>query len=133
MPSPTQTLGARLEALAEERLTELGYEILERNWRGGGGELDRVALDGDVLVFVEVRARRSDSHGEPWETIGVKKQRRLVRAALAYLVRPEVGRPAVRFDVVSVLVEPGAPPAIELYRDAFWVDGALLGRGASMV
>lgn len=133
MPSPSQRLGARLEAVAEHRLVELGYEILERNWRGGGGELDRIARDGDVLVFVEIRARRTDAHGEPWETVGREKQRRLARAALAYLARPEVGRSDVRFDLVSVVTEPGLAPRIDVHRDAFWIDGRILGRGASMV
>lgn len=133
MPSATQTFGLQLETVAEAKLLEAGYEILHRNWRGGGGEIDRIAQDGEVLVFVEIRARRTDAHGEPWETVGYRKQRRLARAALAYLARPEVGRPAVRFDVISVLVEPGVPPQIEVYQDAFWMESFLLGRGIPMV
>jgi putative endonuclease len=133
MPSPSQAFGFELESVAERRLEEDGYEILHRNWRGGGGEIDRIARDGEVLVFVEIRARRTDAHGEPWETVGFAKQRRLARAALAYLGQPEVGWPSVRFDVISVLVRPGEPPEIEVYRDAFWMESFMLGRGIPMV
>lgn len=133
MPSPSQSFGLLLENVAERKLVQAGYEILHRNWRGGGGEIDRIAREGGELVFVEIRARRTDAHGEPWETVGFRKQRRLARAALSYLARPEVGRPPVRFDVVSVLVQDDGAPEIEVYRDAFWLESFLLGRGTPMV
>lgn len=99
-----------------------GYRILARNWRGGGGELDLVALDRDVLVFVEVRARTTVRHGRPSETVGFVKQRRVVRAAVAY--RAQVRSPralgGIRFDVVEVVVdEEGHATEVEILRAAF--------------
>ena len=81
MPSPTQRQGARHEHVAEEELTRRGYLITERNVRTRRGEIDRIAEDGDVLVFVEIRSRSSLLHGRPSESVGAKKQRSVVRAA----------------------------------------------------
>ena len=115
MPSPTQTFGFARERTAEEFLEETGYRIEERNWRGAGGELDLIAWEGDVLCFVEVRARSRDDYGFPEETVDRRKQRKLIRAATAYLMkfRPKE-MPMARFDVVAVLRE-----EITLIRNAF--------------
>lgn len=109
-----------------------GYVIEARNWRGGGGEIDRIARHRGMLVFVEIRSKTSNSHGTPAETVRSGKQRRVLTAALAYLgARPP---PAldVRFDVVSVLEGkiPGADPEIEIIEDAF--DAAALFQGRSI-
>jgi putative endonuclease len=123
MPSPTQDRGQRHEDLAEEALTRAGYRIEERNWRGGGGEIDRVAWDGEVIVFVEIRSLSKTDHGLPFETVRERKQRRVVAAALAYLTRFSPGSvPLVRFDVVSVVHGDG-DSEIEIFRAAF--DGSV--------
>lgn len=108
------------EALAERHLTSQGYVIAERNWRGGGAEVDRVAWDEETLCFVEVRARRRADCGRPEATVGRSKQRHLVRAAMAYLMRfPPGDLPMVRFDVVSVLDAEGAEAEVTLFKNAF--------------
>jgi putative endonuclease len=118
MPSPTQQRGDRQEHRAERVLLEAGYQIEARNWRGGGGEIDRVAWDGETLVFVEIRSRASGDHGTPAATVGRSKQRRVVRAALAYLGERSGPVPEVRFDVLALLGE-GPDPEVELVKGAF--------------
>jgi putative endonuclease len=114
-PSRSGVLG---EDLAAAHLKKIGYEIVERNYRCPAGEMDIVARDGPVLVFVEVKARRSDAFGEPEESVDERKQRRLSRVALHYLQRKGTHDKAVRFDVVSVRMGP-AGIRIEIFRDAF--------------
>lgn len=108
------------EEVAERRLTAQGYHIVERNWRGGGAEVDRIAWDEEVLCFIEVRARRRTDCGRPEATVGRGKQRHLVRAAMAYLMQFSPGAlPMVRFDVVSVLEREGEGPEVTLFKNAF--------------
>lgn len=104
-PSPTQNTGQRSENRAARWLEDQGLQVLERNLLCRAGEIDLVALDGSVLVFVEVRYRGSNSHGGAAASVNRHKQRRLLRAAqyfLPGLVRRHCGgrTPACRFDVV---------------------------------
>ncbi|MET0902793.1 MAG: YraN family protein [Acidimicrobiales bacterium] len=80
-----------------------GYEVIDRNWRCRAGELDLVARRGRILVFVEVKARRTDRFGTPAEAVTPTKQRRLRSLARHYLEATDVGRCTLRFDVVSIL------------------------------
>jgi len=98
----SRALGAQAEARAAEFLQRKSYRIVDRNWTCKGGELDLVCLDGDTLVFVEVRARASSSHGTPLETVVDLKRRRLVRAAAIYLHVKKREDAACRFDVVAI-------------------------------
>ena len=104
-PSHTQNIGYRSERRAALWLENKGLRILERNLLCRAGEIDLVVLDGDVLVFVEVRQRGSASHGGAAASVNRRKQRRLLRAAqffLPHLARRHfAGRlPACRFDVI---------------------------------
>lgn len=110
--------GRRAEEAACADLREQGFEILERNLRVGGVEVDVVAREGGVLVFVEVRSRSSLRHGAPWESVGRAKQARIVRAAAAYLASVRGPVPQVRFDVVGVQWSPEGP-VCTLFRGAF--------------
>ena len=115
-------LGRRGENEAARALAAAGYRILERNWRAktpGGGELDIVALDGDVLVFVEVKTRTSEEEGHPFEAITSSKRRRIARAAQAYMAENEVEERDCRFDVVGVMPNPDGTLECEILRDAF--------------
>ncbi|HEY8531777.1 MAG TPA: YraN family protein [Limnochorda sp.] len=100
-------LGAWGEALAACYLEGLGYRLLARNLRHRLGELDLVALDGDTLVFVEVRTRATVAAGAPEESVDAAKQARLRRLASAFLAREPVFRlsPA-RIDVIAIQLEP---------------------------
>jgi putative endonuclease len=103
VPSPSQSFGFAQERIAETLLDESGYRIEDRNWRGAHGEIDLVAWDGEILCFVEVRARSRSDFGWPDETVDRRKQRKLIRAALAYLCQfPPKALPMARFDIVSI-------------------------------
>ena len=120
VPSPTQTFGYAQEMVAEDHLIRAGYRVIERNWRAAGAEIDRVAWDGEILCFVEVRARSRRDYGRPEETVGRAKQRHVVRAATAFLMAFAPGAlPMVRFDVVSVQPTPDGKWAVSLFKDAF--------------
>jgi putative endonuclease len=80
-----------------------GYEVLARNWRCREGELDLVVRRRRTLVFVEVKARRTDRFGIPAEAVTPTKQQRLRSAARRYLETTDMRPSALRFDVVSIL------------------------------
>lgn len=112
-------LGALGEEIAVAVLVDAGMRVLDRNWRCRAGELDIVARDGDALVFCEVKARRGTGFGDPVEAVTPVKQRRLRGLARAWLAAHDHHAPDVRFDVVGVLVRPGARPQVRHLRGAF--------------
>ena len=113
-----QSLGRRGEDLACAELEKRGYVIVERRFRTRCGEIDIVARDAGVLVFVEVRARSGSRFGTPLESVTWKKRQRLSRMAAAYLCHKRLADVACRFDVISINERQGAP-TIELVRGAF--------------
>jgi putative endonuclease len=104
------------EQLAAEHLSAAGLEILDRNWRCSDGELDIVACDGSVLVFVEVKTRSTAAFGDPAEAVGRDKAARLRRLALRWLAECGAGSGRcwadLRFDVVSIIRLTGHGPSI---------------------
>lgn len=113
-------LGDRGERVAARFLKDLGFRILATRYRTSLGELDLIAQDGNCIVFVEVKTRRSTDAGNPFEAVGAAKQAQLTRLALAYLKQKGLlDRPA-RFDVVSIVwSDSGEKPQITHYRNAF--------------
>ena len=99
-----QTLGELGENLACEELRRRGYAILERRYRTRYGEIDIVARHGDVLVFVEVKARVGDAFGTGAEAVTGYKRRRVAQMAADFLVRRRLHDRPCRFDVVSIAV-----------------------------
>jgi putative endonuclease len=80
-----------------------GWRILGENVWAGGNELDLIVRRGRNLRFVEVKAKRGSRFGDPLEMVTAEKQRRLRRAAAAWLSKqPELGRLAIGFDVIAV-------------------------------
>jgi putative endonuclease len=120
--APTTTvLGRRAEDLALRHLEGAGLELLTRNYRSRGGEIDLVMLDprSRVLVFVEVRSRSRADYGGAAATVGYAKQRRITLAARHLLrSRRELRRLPARFDVVAIDAQP-ATTAITWLRGAF--------------
>jgi putative endonuclease len=110
--------GKHGEDLAAVWLAEAGYRIIERNYRCLFGEIDIVAQEGDTLVFVEVKSRRSGAFGAPELAVGLEKQRKISRISLHYLAERHWSHRPARFDVVAVKLQPGGPQ-IELIRNAF--------------
>jgi putative endonuclease len=111
-------LGRRGERAAEKYLKRNGYRIVARNFRASGAEIDLVAIDGETLVFVEVKTRRSRSAGPPEDAVDERKQSRMRRAAEAFSVQYRVGERDLRFDIVAVDAA-GKHLGIELLRNAF--------------
>jgi putative endonuclease len=111
-------LGRQGERIAERHLRRHGYRILERNFRGAGVEIDLVAMDGETLVFVEVKTRRTALAGMPQEAVNPYKQRHLRRAGEVYAQRHHAHDCPMRFDVVAIL-EDSSGRHLELLKDAF--------------
>ena len=98
-------IGKTGEREVESYLKSRGYRILERNWRIKEGELDLVVEDRDgMIVFVEVKARSSISHGDPLESITQEKAFRIQRLALAWLATHQRLGSRYRIDVAGILV-----------------------------
>ncbi len=85
MATNRRLLGNRGEAIAAAYLEQQGYTIVARQWRCALGEIDLVARDGDMLVFVEVRTRRTTDYGTPEESLTPRKQQRLRDLAFFFL------------------------------------------------
>ncbi|MBK7860480.1 MAG: YraN family protein [Archangiaceae bacterium] len=112
-----RAIGDEAEALAVEHLIRAGYRIRARNVPCRVGELDIVAEKGTMLVVVEVRMKSNDLAGDPAETVLSRKQRRVVMAAMYYLMSEGLERD-VRFDVISV-VGRGRNASLEHIENAF--------------
>lgn len=98
-----KALGDYGERMAARHLVGAGYRILDRNWRCPDGELDIVALVGDVVVACEVKTRTSERHGTPLEAVNPKKAARLRRLIVRWAREHGVGHATLRVDVVCVL------------------------------
>lgn len=116
---PPKPAGQRGEDAAAQYLRRKGFKILERNAVYGRNELDIIARDRGVLVFVEVRSRTADDGIPPQDSIGPEKQRRVRRAAEAYLKQLGPPTPECRIDVIAVLLLPGEKPRITHLEAAF--------------
>ena len=111
-------LGRRGERAAERHLRRNGYRIVVRNFRAAGAEIDLVAIDGEILVFVEVKTRRSRAAGAPEEAVDERKQKRMRRAAEVFARRYRADEIEMRFDIVAIDAS-GKRLEIELLRNAF--------------
>ena len=111
-------LGRRGERAAEKYLRRNGYRIVERNFRAAGAEIDIVAMDGDTLVFVEVKTRRSLDAGAPEEAVDERKQKQIRRAAEMFAARYRAEDVTMRFDIVAIDAS-GKRLEIQLLRNAF--------------
>ena len=106
-------LGRKGEALAARHLEQLGWTVLERNYRAGRKEVDLVVRRGSVVAFVEVKSRRGHQYGHPLEAITWKKRREIAEVARAWRSsNPTVGS-TLRFDAVAVSFRRGGPPFVE--------------------
>ena len=100
-------LGSAAERHAQITLEARGYRFLASNWHCNAGELDLVMLDGDVLVFVEVKARRGDNAGRADDAVSAAKVRRMLAAAEWYVAdHPEHQDRLWRCDLVAITIDP---------------------------
>lgn len=99
-----RTVGSKYEQAAGEFLIKKGYRIIAYNYRCKLGEIDIIALDGDELVFVEVKYRASSRYGSPMEAVDYRKQNKIYMVANYYLMEQHISKyTKVRFDVVGIL------------------------------
>ena len=113
------SVGKQGEEAAAACLRQRGYRILQRNAKSRFGEIDIVALDGDVLCFVEVKTRRSAAFGEAAAAVPAAKQRQIERAALDFARKRGMTRADCRFDVVAVSLAAEGQPQVEVFPGAF--------------
>jgi putative endonuclease len=116
---PDLAQGRRGEDLAHRYLRSRGFTIVARNYRprSSRGEIDVIAWDGAVLVFVEVKSRANAGFEAPDRAVDEDKQTHLIRAAQAFLARTGIPWSSVRFDIVSVVF--GKPAVVTHIADAF--------------
>ena len=107
-------IGLEAEDRAASYLQARGFTILTRRYKAASGEIDLVALDGEVLVFVEVKLRKGRFF-KPEEALGETKRSRILRASESYLAAYEGPDREVRFDVVAI-----DPDGVRHHKEAFW-------------
>ncbi len=112
-------LGPYGEKLGARYLRRLGYRIITRNFSCALGEIDIVAADGDTLIFVEVKTRRSDAAADPEAAVNWHKRRQITRAARWFLHQSRAEHLPARFDVLSIIVPRRGRPEVEHFINAF--------------
>jgi putative endonuclease len=127
----SSAFGTRGEILAAEFIEREGYQIVMANFKAPvgrnskgvqvTGEIDLIARDGEILCFIEVKTRRSEDFGGPLSAVDLRKQRQITRTARVYKRIFGLSDVKQRFDVVSVVLERGLEPRIELAR-GFWTE-----------
>jgi len=116
--SQKQILGKEGERIAERYLKKKGYRLVERNYRCPVGELDLIALDRRVIVFVEVKTRADDRFGGPLESVHWRKQQKMIKAAQFFLSQQRLHQREARFDVIGISFVDGEP-VVEHIQNAF--------------
>ena len=118
MLNDSQQFGRKSESLAVRILKEKGYDILETNYVTKVGEIDIIAKEGNTLVFVEVKARKTNRYGNPKYAVTPHKKKKISMSALYYLKETGKMKVKARFDVVAI--QSGlTPPKIEIIKNAF--------------
>ena len=112
--------GAYYEQAAGRYLEQLGYEILEYNYRCRSGEIDIIAKDGAYVVFCEVKYRADSRKGDPLEAVDARKQNVIFRCAMYYLAEHHLNDVPCRFDVTGIQGQDGSEDAKVTYiKNAF--------------
>ena len=109
-------LGKWGEDLAADYLQHKGYTIIERDWKSGRRDLDIVAKNGNVIVFVEVKTRRNSLYGQPEEAVDYRKLQSLQQAINHYIKFRHISQ-EVRFDIISIVGTIGSEPDIQHIQD----------------
>ena len=115
----SKRLGQMGEKLAHKHLKKRGYKILARNYLCPVGEVDLIALDGETLVFVEVKTMQAAGGIDPVEQLHARKQAQVRRAARLFISAKQAEDMPARFDVVAITLDPEGQPQIEHIEDAF--------------
>ena len=118
MSEQQRAVGKAGEDTAVKYLQKQGYRILERNFRCRFGKIDLIARDKGVLVFIEVKTRRSHAFGPPAMAVTPEKQRHLIKASQVFMSRTGRQHDVCRFDVVTIQMG-SSEPCIEIIKNAF--------------
>ena len=114
-----QDTGKQGEALAKRYLEKKGYLILETNWRYRRAEIDIIAKDDEILVFVEVKTRSSAAFGQPEAFLNARQESLIIAAAAAYMEEKDY-EGEIRFDVISILLRSPKDYQLKYFPDAFF-------------
>ena len=122
MYSFNKDIGALGESIAEEYLTNIGYIVLDKNFRSKFGEIDIICKDGNYIAFVEVKARYGSIYGTPAESVTAKKQNRIYKTAQLYILKKRIWKFNFRFDVIEVILNSKDNDySVKLIKDAFQI------------
>lgn len=112
--------GEEAEGIGAFWLQAQGWEVLEKNLRFRGGEIDILAREGETLVFVEIRLRKAASAEDAISSVGRRKQDRLLRAVQAFFAEnPSLADRPVRLDILGIAQRPDGSLDLRLLREAF--------------
>lgn len=117
-------LGRRGEDIAARFLKKMGYKIIERNFRCRIGEIDIIAFEKGVLIFIEIKTRTSDTFAPPQLSVNRLKQQKIINSALSYLVQKKITGIDCRFDIITITFPPDLKKGekVTLIKDAFRVE-----------
>ncbi|MFO8191162.1 MAG: YraN family protein [Bacillota bacterium] len=114
MTQQRRRVGMAGEQAARVYLENIGYEIIETNYRCTIGEIDIIAREGKTLVFVEVRTKTGTAYGRPEESIDLRKARQLRRLVFFYLQQKKLNSTSCRLDLIAVMLDKKEMAAQEL-------------------
>jgi putative endonuclease len=112
-------IGKQGESVASKYLYDIGYEILEHNWRHKKAEIDIIAREGQTIVFVEVKTKSYTDFGDPSESVNKTKERLIIDAASQYCISIQ-HEWEIRFDIISVIITKDGHTTLDHYKDAFY-------------
>lgn len=95
-------IGRSGEVMAKEYLISKGYIVLEMNYRNKIGEIDIIAMDNEILVFIEVKTRTSYSYGYAFEAVDFRKQRKIINTSMVYIKYKNLIDVQLRYDIIEV-------------------------------
>jgi putative endonuclease len=116
--SPHIELGKEGEKIARQYIENMGYIVLETNWRYRHKEIDIICKNENYLVFVEVKTRTTDFFQKPYEAVEIKKQKLLIDAAEAFII-DYIDFSEIRFDIISIVYKNFEIQLIEHIKEAF--------------
>ena len=122
MDSTNKSIGNFGEEVAAKYLIEIGYIILDKNFRYKTGEIDLIGKDGEFITFIEVKTRTSTNFGEPCEAVTPAKQLKIYKTAEIYIMKKKLFKFNFRFDVLEVILSNHKKDySIRLIKDAFQI------------
>lgn len=108
------------ENLVDIYLIKNGYEILYKNFKCNMGEIDRIFLDNNEIVFTEIKTRMNINYGYPAESVTIYKRKHILNTAKYFLYRMNMLGKSVRFDVIEVYLSREHKPIINHIKNVFW-------------